>query len=175
MSFAARFGVPTGFGTVGMATAFAVNARQASIGVWVWAMSNSGVITRTNTGFGNVITDTFSSSWGLPAVADGANWEASIQITSGSITRTGSVNGTLTLLDLDSDGSGGVSFGIGTITPQTTPWFSLDVARRVIDAAVQFSGGASSTIAMAGTLFIRQKSSLQQISQSLSVNLTSAT
>jgi hypothetical protein len=175
MSFAARFSKPTGFDTVGMATAFSVNASSAAgFADWIWTLNTDGTITRTNIGFGTVVTDTFSPSWGLPAVVDGANWEASVQITSGSITRTGTASTSLILLCKDSDGSGGVTFGLGTITPQTTAWFSLDVARRIADIGAHHVAGGDTTTALVATVFIRHKVTLQQFSQSVNVNVTSA-
>lgn len=174
MTFAVRRIPHTGFDTVALASAFNVTAvDDGNVDLWQWVINPDGTITRINSGAFVASVDAFPSSWGAPAAAgEGANWEASLQITSGSNVFFGSGSVHFNVLNKASDGSGGVSFPINqAIAAQTTAWFSLDVARNLVDAQI-FSLSGAKQLTLAGTLRIRQKSSLQQISSSFNVDLS---
>lgn len=179
MTFAVRRIPHTGFDTVALASAFNVTAvNDGGADTWQWVLNPDGTIVRNNGGGysgGDPFipsVDAFPSSWGAPAAAgEGANWEASLQITSGSRLFSGSGSTNFAVLNLASDGSGGMLLPSGTIAAQTTAWFSLDVARNLVDAQI-FSLSGAKQLTLAGTLRIRQKSSLQQISSSFNVDLS---
>lgn len=171
MSFACARFARTGFDTVGFASGFSGSTSSGgTIAVWTWMLNPDGTVSASNSGFVGA-SNASPGSWGLPATSgEGANWEASVQITSGNVSETQSGAG-MSILCKDSDGSGGVAFGIGSITPQTTPWFSLDVARDLVSASFSSGPGGTGSITLSGTVFVRHKVTRQQFSASINLNL----